>query len=226
MASRPVFVPDTDPDHPKLVHEHEVDFQWQPGRSLKQKKANIAKLHAAAVRRNLVPLMEVSPESDDPLGASICVSNLAVEDERSYLLPLNAIYHGSMVFSGGGPFIDLYGKSEKEIARDQRLTGSGEHAGFRFMDLEWGTKSGTMFYDWLVIHAIHRYQKLRSGIRGFKGFTDIDCLSQGKTVCHARSCALYVALAEKKLLDDVIDSQDMFIETLIKDSFYQLDGKT
>ena len=99
MASRPVFVPDTDPDHPKLVHEHEVDFQWQSDRSQKQKKANIAKLHAAAVHRNLVPLLEVTPESDDPLGANICVSNLAVEDDRSYLLPLIAIYNGSKVFT-------------------------------------------------------------------------------------------------------------------------------
>lgn len=81
-----------------------------------------------------------------------------------------------------------------------------------------------MFYDWLVIHAIDRYRKLRTGIRRFAGFTEIDCLGQGRTICHARSCALYVALAEKKLLDEVIDSQDMFIETLIKDSFYQSDG--
>ena len=197
MASRPVFVPDTDPDHPKLVHEHEVDFQWQSGRSQKQKKANIAKLHAAAVHRNLVPLLEVTPESDDPLGANICVSNLAVEDDRSYLLPLIAIYNGSKVFTGGGPYTDLYGKGEEEIVGDDRLTGSGEHAGFRFMGLEWGIKSGTMFYDWLVIQAIHRYQKVRTGIRRFKGFTEIDCLAQGKTICHARSCALYVALAEK-----------------------------
>lgn len=224
MATRPVFVPDTDPDHRQLVHDHEVDFQWQPGRSQKQKKANIAKLHAAAVRRNLAPLLEVSPEADDPLGANICALNLAVEDERSYLVPLNAVYHGSMVFSGGGPFTDLYGKDEEEITGDKRLTSSGKNAGFRFMDLEWGTKSGTMFYDWLVIHAIDRYRKLRTGIRRFAGFTEIDCLGQGRTICHARSCALYVALAEKKLLDEVIDSQDMFIETLIKDSFYQSDG--
>lgn len=136
MATRPVFVPDTDPDHRQLVHDHEVDFQWQPGRSQKQKKANIARLHAAAVRRNLAPLLEVSPEADDPLGANICALNLAVEDERSYLVPLNAVYHGSMVFSGGGPFTDLYGKDEEEIASDKRLTSSGKHAGFRFMDLE------------------------------------------------------------------------------------------
>jgi hypothetical protein len=226
MATRPVFIPDIDPDNPQLVHEHEVDFQWLPGPSPEQSKVNIAKLHAAASRRNLAPLLEISPESDDPLGAKICASNLAVEDGRSYLVPLNAVYHGSMVFTGGGPFTDLYGKSDEKITGDERLTSSGKHVGFRFMDLEWGTKSGTMFYDWLTIHAIHRYQKLRMGIHRFRGFTDIDCHPQERTVCHARSCALYVALVKKKLLDGVVRNQDLFIETLIRDSFYRSDRST
>ncbi len=221
MATRPIFVPDTEPDHPQLVHEHEVDFHWLSGRSPEQAKTNIAKLHAAARRRNLTPLLEVSRESDKPLGANICAANLAVEDDRSYLVPLNAVYHGSMVFTGGGPFTDLFGKDDEEIIGDERLTSSGEHVGFRFMDLEWGTKSGTMFYDWLAIHAIHRYRKLRMGIQRFRGFTEIDCHPREKTVCHARSCALYVALVKKKLLDEVVDNQDLFIEVLIKDSFYQ-----
>lgn len=102
MAIRPVFVPD--PDHPQLVHAHEVDFHWRPGRSPEHLKANIAKLHAAALHR----------------------------------------------------------KVEVEI----------------------------------------------------------DCRPRARTLCHARSCALYVALVGKKLLDEVVGNQDLFIETLIKDSFY------
>jgi len=221
MAIRPVFVPDTDPDHARLFHEHEVDFQWKPGRSPERKKANIVKLHVAAMHRNLGPLLDVSSDSNDPLGVHACASNLAVEDDRSFLIPLMAVYQGSQVFTGGGPFTDLHLKQEDEIVGDKRLTSSGKHVGFRFMDLEWGAKSGTMFYDWLAIHAIHRYRKLRTGIRRFKGFTEVDCLSRGKTISHARACALYVALAGKKLLDEVIDSQEFFIEVLIKDSFYQ-----
>ena len=223
MATRPVFVPDIDPDHPQLVHEHEVDFHWLSGPSPEQARANIAKLHAAAGRRNLAPLLEISLGSDEPLGVNICASNLAVEDDRSYIVPLNAVFHGSMVFTGGGPFTDMYGKGEDEIAGDERLTSSGKHVGFRFMDLEWGLKSGTMFYDWLTVHAIHRYRKLRTGIQRFKGFTEIDCHPRERTVCHAKSCALYVALVKKKLLDEVIGSQDLFIETLIRDTFYQSD---
>jgi len=163
----------------------------------------------------------VSSESDDPLGAHISASNLAVEDDRSYLVPLNAAYQGSKVFTGGGPYTDIYLCSEQEIADDSRLVDSGNLAGFRFAGLEWGLKSGTMFYDWLTLQAVHRNPKLRRGIRRFKGFTDIGCRFDDDTVCHARSCALYVALLEKKLIDDVVADQNLFIETLVRDSFYQ-----
>ncbi len=221
MATRPVFVPDTNPDNPQLVHEHEVDFQWLPGRSPQQKKGNIAKLHAAAAHRNLAPLLDVTADSDDSTGILVGAANLAVEVENSFLIPLKAVFKGSMVFTGGGPFIDMFRMRDVEITADTRLTDSGDHIGYKFMNREWGLKSGTMFYDWLVINSIHRYTKLRSGVRRFKGFTDVGCPSGGHSVCHARSCALYVALAEKKIIDEVIEDQDLFIGTLIRDSFYQ-----
>jgi hypothetical protein len=220
MATRPVFVPEIDPNNPQLVHVHEVDFQWLPGRDPQQIKANIAKLHGAAGHRKLEPLLHVSPDSDDPLGIRISATNLVVEGPKSYLIPLIAAFQGSKVFTGGGPFTDLYRKREAEIVADPRLVESGNHLGFRFRDLEWGKKAETMFYDWLVLHAIHRHQKLASGIRRFKGFTDVECLTGGQVACHARSCALYAALAEKKLLDKMFEDQDLFITTLMKDTFY------
>lgn len=221
MATRPVFVPDTDPDNPQLVHTHEVDFQWMPGRTPQQVKVNVAKLHAAAGHRKLAPLLHVSPDSDDPLGVRVSASNLAVENANSFLIPLGAAFEGSKVFTGGGPFTDLFRKREDEIAADQRLTDSGTHIGFRFMDLEWGMKAETMFYDWLVLHAIHRHPKLASGIRRFKGFTDIDCQSGVQAACHARSCALYVAMTEKNRLQEGFEDQNMFLNILMRDSFYK-----
>jgi len=222
MATRPVFVPDIDPGNPQLVHEQEVDFQWVPDRSAQGKKQNIAKLHAAAGHRKLEPLLEVSLASSDPLRAHICAANLAVEDDKSFLVPLLAAYHGSKVFAKGGPFADLYRKPISVITGDERLTQSGKQIGFRFMGLEWGVKAETLFYDWLVLHAIHRYRRVRAGIGRFVGFTEIDCRPGEKTVCHARSCAFFAALAAKNLLDEVVDSQDRFIEVMLRDPFYQI----
>lgn len=150
MATRPVFVPDADPDQPRLVHEHQVDLQWVPGSSSDRQRENIVKLHAAAGHRNLAPLLEVSPKTNDPLGVLPGRANLAVEDDRSYLVPLSAAYQGSKVFTGGGPFTDLFTKGDEEIDADERLA----------------------------------------------------------------------ALAEKKLLEEVVGSRDRFIEVLLGDSFY------
>lgn len=221
MATRPVFVPNLDPDNPQLVHEHEVDFQWVPNRSVEGKRQNIAKLHAAAGHRKLEPLLEVSPASLDPMGAHICAGNLAVEDDKSFLVPLLAAYHGSRVFAAGGPFTDLYRKPPSVIAGDERLSTSGKQIGFRFMGQEWGPKAESLFYDWLVLHAIHRYQRIRAGIGSFAGYTDIDCRRGETTVCHARSCAYFAALAGSKLMDEVVGNQDRFIEVMLRDPFYK-----
>jgi hypothetical protein len=221
MATRPVFVPDLDPDNSRLVHAEEVDFQWVPDRSAAGKKRNMAKLHAAAEHRNLGPLLEVSPASADPLGNHICAANLAVEDERSFLVPLLAAYHGSRVFAGGGPYTDLYRKPPGVISADARLSQSGKPVGFRFMGLEWGAKSETLFYDWLVMRAISRYRRIRAGVRLFLGFTDIDCRSHETGICHARSCAYFTALDSKNLLNEVVDDQDRFIAVMLRDPFYE-----
>jgi len=220
MATRPVFVPDTDPTCGQLVHEHEVDFQWMPEGQPDPRNANILRLHRAAGLRKLEPLLEVSAGSADPLGVRVGPEQLTVRNEDSYFISLDRVYHGSKVFTGGGPFTDLYRRHEGDVRKDPRLDTSGSLAGFRFQGLEWGRKSGTMFYDWLVVQAIHRQRKLGAELGKYAGFTDVGCHSGGNEVCHARSCALYVALAGKKLVDEVLTDQDRFIETLILDSFY------
>lgn len=221
MATRPVFVPDTDPGHTQLVHEIEVDFQWAAGMEPETRKTNVARLHAGAAHRKLENLLEVSPFGKDPFGAQVAPARLTVKDDASYFVSLIPLYHGSKVFSGGGPYTDLYRKSEEEILGDERLTESGRFVGFRFQGLEWGLKSGTMFYDWLTLHAIDRNRNLSSAILKYAGFTDVGCLLREAGICHARSCALYVALVGKKILNEVSEDQDKFIRALIKDPFYQ-----
>lgn len=221
MAIRPVFVPDLDPDILQLVHEHEVDFQWVADRSAEGKIKNIAKLHAAAGHRNLEPLLEVSKASLDPLGTHISPANLAVEDDRSFLVPLLAAFQGSKLFAAAGPFTDLYRKPLDVIAGDERLTKSGPPVGFRFRGLEWGPKAESLFYDWLVMHALFRYRRVRAGIGLFAGFTEIDFRPRKDSICHARSCAFFAALSAKKLLDEVLDDQDRFIKVMLRDPLYQ-----
>ena len=204
-----------------LVHEHLVDFQWEPGAAAEQKRANVSRLHKAAAIRNLSPLLEVSPFANDPAGERVAVSRLTLKDENSYFGSVTALYHGSKVFVGGGPFTDLYRADDQTLTTDRRLKESGPLAGFRFGNLEWGLKAQVMFYDWLVVQAIHCHRDLRGVLAKYEGFTDVDCRVPATGICHARSCALYVGLEAKKIVDKVIADQDLFIETLIRDPNYQ-----
>jgi hypothetical protein len=204
MATRPVYIPDREPGSPQLIHAEDVDFQWIPGRSAEIWKANTVKLHAAAAYRKLEPLLEVTAAADDPLGTRIQPESLTLKDDRSYMVSVTAVYHGSKVFATGGPYTDLYRQSERDILADARLENSGALVGYRFGGLEWGLKAGTMFFDWLVVHALHRQREWRRLLVDFKGFTAVGCRSGDQTVCHARSCALYVALVEKDLVDEVL----------------------
>lgn len=51
MASRPVFLP---VDHAPFVRSLQVEFTWNAGLSVSQKQKNVAALHAAYLRRNVL----------------------------------------------------------------------------------------------------------------------------------------------------------------------------
>ena len=81
MATRPVFVPDTVPDNPRLIHEHEVDFQWSTAGEIEGKTVNIARLNAAAGRG---AALQGVHRAQLPLAGNICLS-------CEMLLPLVAL---------------------------------------------------------------------------------------------------------------------------------------
>lgn len=221
MANRPVFVPNTARDHFQLVREVGVEFRWHPGMAPTQKKKNVAELHEAAKRRGIGPLLEVSTKSSDPLGMRLSAFNLAVETDDSWVIPLESAFQGSKVFTGGGPFTDLYGKSGGAVKKDERLCSSGDLTGFSFEGHEWSLEPKTAFYDWLYIHAVHRDESLREAIGSFRAFTDIEFNPKRSINCQARSCALYVALCERDTIEQVLHDRSLFIEMLNRDSFYQ-----
>jgi hypothetical protein len=79
MAKRPVFIPSLKPG--RLVEEISVSFLWHKGMAPSQKKKNVAELHAAAAKRGLSPLLEVSTKSEERLGQRLSAFNLMVELE-------------------------------------------------------------------------------------------------------------------------------------------------
>ncbi len=118
------------------------------------------------------------------------------------------------------------GWARKEVAecqkKDARLRGSGSVTGFKFENWEFPSEPKTAFYDWLYARSLATNRaEIMASLNEFSGYTDIE-FNPGKSInCQARSCALFVALCRKKLLENAISTPDQFIQTVSTDSFAQ-----
>lgn len=219
MATRPVFTP-CDKQY-QLVQEINVEFKWHAGLAYSQKLKNVVALREAALQKGIQPILEVSTKSDDEAGVRLSAFNLKVVIDDGGLIPLESAFQGSKVFETGGPFTDLYGKSGYDVKKDERLRSSGPIRGFDFQGIRWSAEPKTAFYDWLYLHAVKRDADLHSHIVQFNGFTDVEFNPEKSVNCQARSCALYVSLHRRQMLQQSLESRDLFLQVLQRDSFYQ-----
>lgn len=219
MAERPIFIPFSD-GH-RFVREVLIEFSWSPGFAPVQKKKNIVALHEAALAKGFSPLLEVSTKSDRKLGERLSAFNLPVDLDDGQSIPLECAFQGSKVFERGGPFREIYRGTSREAKKDERLRSSGAVVGFSFEGFEFPSEPKTAFYDWLYSRALAPHKEYLARLEAFAGFTDIE-FNPGKSInCQARTCALFVSLCKKGLLEEAISSPAKFIETVSADSFSQ-----
>jgi hypothetical protein len=207
MAERPVFVPAT--TGTQLVHEVSVRFHWHPGLAPSQKKKNVVELHHAAEARGLSPLLEISSKSEREVGQKLSAFYLKIEIEGRETT-VECAYQGSKVFERGGPFTDLYWKDSREAKRDPRLKSSGRLTAFEFEGKRFPTSPATAFYDWLYFRALYPHRDWLARLQRCAGFTDIEFNPERSLNCQARSCAMFIALQKRNLLDDAMSSFDSF----------------
>lgn len=219
MAERPVFIPRFDSS--RLVEERYFPFSWSPGLAPVQKKKNVDALHAAAKSMGVSPVLEVSSKSDEELGRRLSAFNLKVEICDGRLVPLECAFQGSKVFKGGGPFSDIFGMHPRDAKRDSRLIDSGELVGFLFEGRKFPLIPKTAFYDWIYIRSIYPHRKWLERISRYKGFSDIEFNPHKSINCQARSCATFVALQSRGLLEECVGSPEFFIKVLMPDSLEQ-----
>jgi len=212
MAVRPIFMPDESSGN--FVIEHEVTFKWYAGYSLSQKQKSIQSLHDSATKEGISPILEISTKSENPLGVKLSAFNLSISLSNGNKIPVEAAYQGSKVFEKGGPFLDFYFLSGRDIKKDQRLYQSGKLTSFKFQDEYWPLEPLTAFYDWLYINAIYQNKSLMIQLPSFKGFSDIAFNPQKSFSCQARSAALFVSLQKHGLLDLAIRNQNEFLKIL------------
>ena len=209
MTKRPVFVPIL--NGPGFVDEVLIDFAWVPGMAPTQKKKNIVSLHAAAQKKGIEPILEISTKSQFSIGSDLSAFNLKVFFPEIGELTVEAAFQGSKVFRKGGPYREFYSMTGREIKQDERIRNSGDLIHFDLVGDIWGLGPKTAFYDWIYLKALRYNPGLCQGIINYKGFTDIE-FNPGKSInCQARSAALFVALSEKNLLEQALQSKQSYL---------------
>ncbi|MDA8009049.1 MAG: hypothetical protein MPK62_03020 [Alphaproteobacteria bacterium] len=220
MASRPVFLPAAEPDHRVTVMP--VDFAWNAGFSVAQKKKNVSALHRAAAKKGLKPLLEISTKSDEQLGRRLSAFSLKIETPEGEEISLEAAYQGSKVFAEGGPHTDIYEMDARSAKRDPRIRGEKTLTHFDFFGEKWPLTPQTAFYDWLYLTCLRPHREfLLERLSGYKGFTDIEFNPKKSLNCQARACALLVSLLKSDALDGALRSKRAFLHTLASDVFHR-----
>jgi hypothetical protein len=212
MAERPIFVAAT--ENSQLVKEIFFPIEWHSGFAPSQKEKNIEALHAAAGAAGYSPLLEISSKSKKTSGRHLSAFHLRVRSVGHGDIPLECAFQGSKVFEWGGPFTDLYDREPKDAKRDPRLNESGSLIKFEFDGFSFPLEPKTAFYDWLYINSIYPHREWCKKLHGYKGFTDIEFNPYRSINCQARSCALFLALMKRKLLDDATKSPEDFIRLI------------
>lgn len=228
MAKRPIFKVSNKKD--LFIEEVEIDFEFHNGLSVSQKQKSIRSLHQSAKDSGIENILEISTKSESQLGNMLSAFNLTFFNIENKLVTLEGAFQGSKIFENDGPFNDLYFKTPSEIKKDERISRDKIIIGFKFDGVEWPIVPKTAFYDWLYLKAL-QFNKENSGnsiyeeVLNYGAFTDIEFNPKKSINCQARSCALYVSLARKELLDIALESKEAFLDILSKDSFYNVEHK-
>jgi len=200
-----------------LVKDIFFPLRWHSGFALVQKEKNIKALRDVARDAGLRPLLEVSTKSDNMRGRHMSAFHMSVPMRSGRRIKLELAFQGSKVFEKGGPFTDLYLKSDDEIGkakRDPRLQESGKLVGFEFEGVEFPLEPKTAFYDWLYISVLKNYRYWAPKLYVYAGFTDVEFNPFRSVNCQARSAALFVSLLRRELLDEAVESPKSFIRLL------------
>lgn len=207
MAERPVFLPK--PTGSQLVETVSVSFIWHKGMSAAQKKRNVAAMHAAAAAIGISPVLETSSKSDFEVGRRLSAFYLPMRVDGQWTT-VESAFQGSKVFEEGGPFIDLYHLPSREAKLDPRLKTSGRLVAFELEGKAYPLSPPTIFYDWLYVNALFPYREWLQRLSGFMGFTDIEFNPSRSINCQARAFALFFALEQRGLLDEAVQTFEIF----------------
>lgn len=212
MAVRPVFL---SLENSSLYRVVDVDFVYNKGMAVSQKKKNIVAIHDAfKMRYPSKKTLEISSKSLQEEGVLLSAFNLKkFVPSLGKSIPVENVYQGGKKFSGGGPYTDLYSLTPREAKLDERLQTSGELKAFYYEGKEFPLYPKTSFYDYIYINALLENEELAKKVLEYDAFTDIEFNPSKSVNCQARAAAIFVSLYRMGLIDK-IQSFDDFLSIL------------
>lgn len=204
MASRPVYSKSMSNG---IFRKYDVDFTFFAGFSLKQKQRCVESLHKSFMfSHSGAKVLEVSSASVDEIGVKLSAFNLCVTTKSGVKVSVESMFQGSKVFENGGPYVYLFEKSSREAKKDTRIRESGKLIGFNFCGKDIPTNPKTLFYHWLYINTLVRNPNLAEQLLEYDAFTDISFNPHKSINCQAESCAIFVSLVARNLLEEALSS--------------------
>lgn len=214
MARRPVFVSQK---IKPFVREELIEFKYYSGFALSQSRKSIESLHESFVINNPEYnglMLEVSSKSDNPLGVHLSAFNLMYRLTDGRKCFVENVFQAGKCFSNGKQYTEILELSAAEAKHFPALRTSGDVVGFRLEGMDFPIEPKTFFYDWLYVNALNQNQQLAQEIVAYRAFTDIAFNPVKSLNCQARSVALFVALKEIGVLEDVIRSPEQFLNVV------------
>lgn len=212
MAVRPVFVENHRAPFFRTV---EVEFIYNRGLSVSQKRKNICAIHDGFNRMYPTPVLEISSKSMQEGGKELSAFNLPkYVPSLQQNVSVECAYQAGKIFQNGGPYTDLLSALPRDAKHDSRLKNSGALIGFVFEGQHFPLKPLYLFYNYLYISALLEKPRLSEIVLQYSAFTDIEFGPNSSVNCQAAAAATFVSLHKLGLLEQV-KNVDSFYKMLV-----------
>lgn len=182
-----------------------IEFKWEPGISIAQKRRSCAHLHSALnYVYDLYPALDISSASLDPLGVALSAFNLKWRG-----VSVECWYQGSKVYSIAGTQHHLYKVDSLTAKKSMKKDNNGLLIGFNLEGVEYPMSPRTVFYDYIYLQGLMEFEN-RDAILDYEVFTDVQA-TVDIDACQARTVCIYKLLHMQGKLD-IIKDFDKFLE--------------
>jgi len=213
MSVKSVFTCDSKPPYFK---RHDIEFDYNMGLSLSQKRENINSVHSIFNKKILnYPVLEISSRSEDTNGVLLSAFNLQkYVPSKNRVISVECVYQASKIFEDGGPFDDLLLVDSKTAKKDERLINSGNIVGFTYEGVFYPSVPKWAFYNYIYMLALKENKDLSEYLLNFNAFSDIE-FSMDSINCQAAAAAQYVSLYKENKLDEALSNFEAYLKVCV-----------